>query len=99
MTDRHGEGPIVRKAIDTVRALPQVDDAAVQRIVAAAAQAREHDVEPQADDLPAAPGIGVRELRLRLTHGARRRRIGVTALAAVAAAAVIASMLIGSPPW
>jgi hypothetical protein len=58
VTERRDEpGRIVERALETLRELPAVDNAAVARIVAAAARTRAQDFAPDDDDLllPAAP--------------------------------------------
>jgi antitoxin (DNA-binding transcriptional repressor) of toxin-antitoxin stability system len=52
VTERRGEpGPIVERALETLRALPATDNEAVARIVAAAARTRAQDAAPNDDDL------------------------------------------------
>lgn len=52
MADRRGEpGPIVERALDTLRDLPATDTEAVARIVAVAARTRAQDASPNDDDL------------------------------------------------
>lgn len=58
MTERRDEaGPIVERALETLRELPATDDEAVARIVSAAARTRAQDIAPNEDDLllPIAP--------------------------------------------
>lgn len=59
MAERRIEpGPIVERAIETLRELPPIDGEIVSRIVAAAARTRAQDTAPNTDDLllePAAP--------------------------------------------
>ena len=58
MDERREEpGPIVERALESLRELPAVDNDAVARIVAAAARTRAQDTSPNEDDLllPAAP--------------------------------------------
>ena len=74
------EGQPLERAIGALRALPPLDRDAVSRIVATAARAREHDTEPQIDDLPPA----------------RPRMIRWPAVATIAAAAAIVGFLAGS---
>jgi hypothetical protein len=95
VADRHANDAILKRAIDTLSELPQHDDPAVQRIVAAAAQAREQDVEPHPDDLLPSGGRG-RDLHGAFARGARRTWIGVFGLAAAAA---IIGFLLGSGSW
>jgi hypothetical protein len=52
VTERRGEpGPIVERALETLRDLPATDNEAVARIVAAAARTRAQDATPNDDDL------------------------------------------------
>jgi AMP-activated protein kinase-like protein len=52
VTERRGEpGPIVERALETLRELPATENDAVARIVAAAARARAQDASPNDDDL------------------------------------------------
>ena len=51
----HRDDSILDRAADVLRELPPADRGAVGRIVAAAARARELDVEPHVDDLLAPP--------------------------------------------
>ena len=52
MTERRGDpGPIVERALETLRDLPATDNEAVVRIVAAAARTRAQDTAPNDDDL------------------------------------------------
>ena len=58
MDERREEpGPIVERALESLRELPAVNNDAVARIVAAAARTRAQDTSPNEDDLllPAAP--------------------------------------------
>jgi hypothetical protein len=58
VTERRDEpGPIVERALESLRELPAADNEAVARIVAAAARTRAQDFAPDDDDLllPAAP--------------------------------------------
>ena len=59
MADRREPGPIVERALESLRDLPPTDTDAVARIVAAAARTRAQDASPNEDDLlpltPAAP--------------------------------------------
>lgn len=60
MTDRGEPGPIVDRALETLRELPAVDDDAVARVVAAAARTRAQDIAPNEDDLLRPPRLGRR---------------------------------------
>ena len=53
MTDRdfRPSDPILGRAVDSLRALPEVDRDAIERTVAAAARLRASDTEPNEDDL------------------------------------------------
>jgi hypothetical protein len=81
---RDEPGPIVGRAIDALRELPQAHDEAVARIVAAAARTRVQDAEPNDDDLlTPAPEPAVRYGRF----------------AAVAAAAIVAAAVVSTAVW
>jgi hypothetical protein len=71
---------VVDRAIDALRDLPALDRAAVSKIVATAARARELDVEPHVDDL----------LPPRRGNGSR-----IAAMATIAAAAALVGYLVG----
>ena len=71
---------MVDRAIDALRELPALDRAAVSKIVATAARARELDVEPHVDDL----------LPPRRGNAAR-----IAAVATIAAAAALVGYLVG----
>jgi hypothetical protein len=52
VAERRGEpGPIVERALDTLRDLPATDTEAIARIVAVAARTRAQDASPNDDDL------------------------------------------------
>lgn len=84
MAERRDPGPVVERAIDSLRAVPPVDDAAVGRIVAAAARTRAQDAEPNEDDL--LPGVGGAPRRWRMP-------------AMIAAAAVVAIAVASIELW
>jgi len=73
-----GDDPVVRRAIETLRALPSVDAEAVQRVVAAAANAR---VTPAAEDEP----VVQRRSRVPILAGT----IGVAAAAVLVGVVII----------
>lgn len=83
MADRRNEtGPIVGRAIDTLRELPPVQGEAVARIVSAAARTRAQDTVPNEDDLLT---------RMPATARRYRWRSGAAAAAAAVIVAAIAS--------
>lgn len=87
MAERRGEpGEIVERALVTLRALPADDREAVTRIVASAARGRAVDAAPNDDDL------------LPLPLAPRRRRAW-GAIGALAAAAVIGALFVGTGVW
>jgi hypothetical protein len=77
-------GPVVERALESLRQLPPVDGEALGRIVAAAARTRAVDAEPNEDDL----------LPTGVVEGGRRR-----APVVIAAAAVVALALGGTELW
>ena len=84
MAERRSEpGPIVERAVDTLRDLPPVGEDAVSRIVAAAARTRALDASPNDDDLlPPMPQPARMRYRPRLTAAiAAAIVLGVASLA------------------
>ena len=70
MTERRGDpGPIVDRALETLRELPAIDSVVVARIVAAAARTRALDAAPNDDDL-LPPPAQLRPTRWRLAAAA-----------------------------
>ena len=82
MADRHEPGPLVERALESLRDLPPTDSEAVARIVAAAARTRAQDASPNEDDL----------LPLGLA-APRARRLWPLAAAAVAIMALGAAIV------
>jgi len=82
VADRHEPGPLVERALESLRDLPPTDSEAVARIVAAAARTRAQDASPNEDDL----------LPLGLA-APRARRLWPLAAAAVAIMALGAAIV------
>jgi len=88
VADRHEPGPIVERALESLRDLPPTDSEAVARIVAAAARTRAQDASPNEDDLL--------PLGLAAPRARRLWPLGAAAVAIIALGAAIVARQVRS---